>query len=155
MEVGEHASGRARRASTHGTERTRMKHRILVVEDDPDYGEFLKFWLESEGHEAIVAQTLEDGFVAVATEPLPSVVLLDMNLGKQNGLTLAHWARRQKHLSHLAIAAITGMGSFKDLKSIEEAGCDTCFVKPIDLGALREYLTGLRIPSLRAETPRV
>ena len=69
-----------------------MKHRILVVEDDPDYGEFLKFWLESEGHEAIVAQTLEDGFVAVATEPLPTVVLLDMNLGKQNGLTLAHWA---------------------------------------------------------------
>ena len=58
-------------------------------------------------------------------------------------------------MSHLAIAAITGMGSFKDFKSIEEAGCDTCFVKPIDLGALREYLTGLRIPSLRAETPRV
>src|SRR5215469_13890963 len=76
---------------------TWMKHRILVVEDDPAYGEFLKFWLESEGHEAILAVTLEDGFVAVASEPLPDVMLLDMNMGKHNGLTLAHWARRQRH----------------------------------------------------------
>jgi DNA-binding response OmpR family regulator len=132
-----------------------MRHRILVVEDDPEYGEFLKFWLESEGNEAILAVTLEDGFVKIAAEPLPDVVLLDMNLGKQNGLTLAHWARRQRHLAHMAIAAITGMGSFKDLKSIEEAGCDTCFVKPIDLGTLREYLTGLRIRSPHSETPKV
>jgi CheY-like chemotaxis protein len=104
-----------------------MKHRILLVEDDPAYGEFLKFWLESEGHEAILAETLEDGFVKIATEPQPDVVLLDVNLGKHNGLTLAHWARKQRHLAHLTIAAITGMGAFKDLKSIEEAGCDTCF----------------------------
>ena len=128
-----------------------MKHRILVVEDDPAYGEFLKFWLESEGHDAILAVTLEDGFIGVASEPLPDVMLLDMNMGKHNGLTLAHWARRQRHLAHLAIAAITGMGSFKDLKSIEEAGCDTCFVKPIDLGTLREYLCSLPLSATPAE----
>jgi DNA-binding response OmpR family regulator len=131
-----------------------MKHRILVVEDDPAYGEFLKFWLESEGHEAILAVTLEEGFVAVASEPLPDVMLLDMHMGKQSGLTLAHWARKQKHLAHLSIAAITGMGSFKDLKSIEEAGCDTCFVKPIDLGALREYLCGLPLSAAPVEHPK-
>jgi two-component system, chemotaxis family, CheB/CheR fusion protein len=132
-----------------------MKHRILVVEDDPDYADFLKFWLESEGHQAILAQSLEEGFVMVATEPLPDVVLLDINMGTQNGLTLAHWVRHQKHLAHLAIAAITGMGSFKDLKSIEEAGCDTCFVKPIDLGALREYLAGLQVFRAQTEEPKV
>ncbi|HWX37805.1 MAG TPA: response regulator [Candidatus Sulfotelmatobacter sp.] len=132
-----------------------MKHRILLVEDDPAYGEFLKFWLESEGHEAILAETLEDGFVKIATEPQPDVVLLDVNLGKHNGLTLAHWARKQRHLAHLTIAAITGVGAFKDLKSIEEAGCDTCFVKPIDLGALREYLSWLRVPSAHCEPAKL
>jgi DNA-binding response OmpR family regulator len=132
-----------------------MKHRILLVEDDPAYGEFLKFWLESERHEAILAETLEDGFVKIATEPQPDVVLLDVNLGKHNGLTLAHWARKQRHLAHLTIAAITGVGAFKDLKSIEEAGCDTCFVKPIDLGALREYLSGLRVPSAHCEPAKL
>jgi len=126
-----------------------MKQRILVVDDDPDYRELLKHWLESEGHEPILAETLEDGFVGIATAPLPDVVLLDIHLGKKNGLTLVHWARKQRHLAHLQIAAVTGLASFKDLKSIEEAGCDTCFTKPIDFKALREYLAGLAVHSVR------
>jgi DNA-binding response OmpR family regulator len=125
-----------------------MKHRILIVDDDPSHGELLKEWLESEGHEAILAATLEEGFVGIATEPLPDLVLLDIQLGNKNGLTLVHWARKQRHLAHLAIAAVTGLGSFKELKSIGEAGCNTCFTKPIDFRALRDYLTELRIPSL-------
>jgi DNA-binding response OmpR family regulator len=129
-----------------------MRQRILVVEDDPHYGELLKYWLESEGHEAILAATLENGFMAIATEPLPDVVLLDIRLGEQNGLTLVHWARKQKHLAHIVIAAVTGLGSFKDLKSIRDAGCDACFVKPIDFHALREYLAGMPVPSVSKVT---
>jgi DNA-binding response OmpR family regulator len=125
-----------------------MKHRILVVDDDPQYRELLKDWLECEGHEAILAESLEDGFVAIATEPLPDVVLLDIHLGTKSGLTLVHWARKQRHLAHMPIAAVTGLGSFKELKSIGEAGCDTCFTKPIDFRALREYLAGLGVYSV-------
>jgi DNA-binding response OmpR family regulator len=126
-----------------------MKQRILVVDDDSSYRELLQHWLESEGHEAILAETLEEGFVGIATEPLPDVVLLDIHLGNKNGLTLVHWARKQRHLAHVPIAAVTGLASFKELKSIGEAGCDTCFTKPIDFRVLREYLAGLRVPSIR------
>jgi len=125
-----------------------MKQRILVVDDDPQYRDLLKTWLESEGREAILAETLEEGFVGIATEPLPDVVLLDIHLGNKSGLTLVHWARKQRHLAHLPIAAVTGLGSFKELKSIQEAGCDTCFTKPIDFRALREYLAGLAVHSV-------
>jgi DNA-binding response OmpR family regulator len=125
-----------------------MKRRILVVDDNLDYRELLKHWLESEGHETILAETLEQGFVAIATEPFPDVVLLDIHLGKKNGLTLVHWARKQRHLAHMPIAAITGLASFKELKSIGEAGCDTCFTKPIDFRVLREYLAGLAVHSV-------
>ena len=126
-----------------------MKQRILVVDDDPGYRELLKGWLESEGHEAILADTLEEGFVGIATVPLPDVVLLDIHLGKKNGLTLVHWARRQRHLAHIQIAAVTGLASFKELKSIGEAGCDTCFTKHIDFRTLRESLAGLAVHSVR------
>jgi DNA-binding response OmpR family regulator len=122
--------------------------RILVVDDDPQYRELLKDWLESERHEAILAATLEEGFVGIATEPLPDLVLLDIHLGNKSGLTLVHWARKQRHLAHLPIAAVTGLGSFKELKSIGEAGCDTCFTKPIDFRALRDYLRGLCVPTV-------
>lgn len=127
------------------TKGTQVKHRILVVDDDPQFCELFKAWLESEGHEAIIAQTLEEGFMAIATDPLPEAVLLDIRLGNQNGLTLVHWVRRQKHLAHMPIAAVTGMGTFKELKSIGEAGCNTCFTKPIDFRALRDYLAGLGV----------
>lgn len=132
-----------------------MKHRVLVVEDDPQYGELLKYWLESEGHDAILADTLEDAFVGIATEPLPDVALVDIRLGNKNGLTLVHWARKQRHLAHLPIAAVTGLASFKDLKSIRDAGCDTCFVKPIDFNVLRAYLAGLGVHSMSLETPKL
>jgi DNA-binding response OmpR family regulator len=125
-----------------------MKQRILVVDDDPQYRDLLKAWLETEGHEAILAGTLEEGFVGIAGDPLPDVVLLDIHLGNKSGLTLVHWARKQKHLAHMPIAAVTGLGSFKELKSIAEAGCDTCFTKPIDFKALRAYLAGLSVPSI-------
>lgn len=126
-----------------------MKLRILVVDDDPGYRELLKLWLESEGHETILAGTLEEGFVRIAAAPLPDVVLLDIHLGKKNGLTLVHWVRKQRHLAHLQIAAVTGLASFKELKSIGEAGCDTCFTKPIDFRALRSYLANLAVHSAR------
>jgi DNA-binding response OmpR family regulator len=131
-------------ASTKGTW---MKQRILVVDDDPQYRELLKHWLESEGHEAILAATLEEGFVGIATAPLPDVVLLDIHMGNKSGLTLVHWARKQRHLAHMPIAAVTGLASFKELKSIGEAGCDTCFTKPIEFRALRAYLAGLGVHS--------
>jgi DNA-binding response OmpR family regulator len=85
-----------------------MKHRILVVEDDPLFRELLAGWLETEGFEAVLADTLEAAFILIAAEPLPEAVLLDIHLGNTNGLTLVHWARKQRHLAHLQIVAVTG-----------------------------------------------
>jgi len=124
-----------------------MKHRILVVEDDPMFRELLGCWLETEGFEAVLADTLEAGFMLIAAEPLPEAVLLDIHLGSKNSLTLVHWARRQKHLAHMPIVAVTGDASFKDSKSVQDAGCDACVTKPVDFKVLRELLTTLRVHS--------
>jgi DNA-binding response OmpR family regulator len=126
-----------------------MKHRILVVEDDPLFRELLGGWLENEGFEAVLADTLEAAFVLIAAEPLPDAVLLDIHLGSTNSLTLVHWARKQKHLAHMLIVAVTGDASFKDTKSVQDAGCDGCITKPVDFKALRQILSGLRIHSTR------
>ena len=126
-----------------------MTLRILAIEDDHFFRHMLNHWLQGEGFEPILAATLEEGFLAIATEPLPDAVLLDIHLGEKNGLTLVHWARRQKHLAHLPIAAVTGDDSLKDRKSSHDAGCDAHFTKPIDFGALRNFLVSLTIHSVR------
>ena len=83
----------------------------------------------------------------IAAEPLPEAVLLDIHLGSKNSLTLVHWARRQKHLAHMPIVAVTGDASFKDSKSVQDAGCDACVTKPVDFKVLRELLATLRVHS--------
>jgi DNA-binding response OmpR family regulator len=124
-----------------------VKHRILVVDSDSQSRELLGSWLESEGHKAILAETLEEGFVKIADPPLPSVVLLDIQLGNHSWLTLVHWARRQHHLASVPIAAMATFASFKEFKRVEEAGCNTCFTKPIDFRSLRTYLFSLHVYS--------
>jgi DNA-binding response OmpR family regulator len=124
-----------------------MKHRILVVEDDPMFRELLGCWLETEGFEPVLADTLEAGFMLIAAEPLPEAVLLDIHLGSKNSLTLVHWVRRQKHLAHMPIVAVTGDASFKDSKSVQDAGCDACVTKPVDFKVLRDLLSTLRVHS--------
>lgn len=117
------------------------------MDDDAQSRELLRNWLESEGHEAILAESLEEGFVKIADPPMPSVVLVDIQLGNHSGLTLVHWVRRQNYLAGLPIAAMAAFASFKEFKRVEEAGCDTCFTKPIDLESLRTYLFSLHIYS--------
>ena len=124
-----------------------MKHRILVVEDESSNRELLGGWLETEGFEAVLADTLEAAFILIAAEPLPEAVLLDIHLGSKNGLTLVHWARKQKHLAHMPIVAVTGEASFKDRKSVQDAGCDACITKPVDFKALRKLLATFRAHS--------
>jgi DNA-binding response OmpR family regulator len=125
----------------------KMKHRILVVEDDLLSRALLGGWLEKEGFDAVLADTLEAAFILIAAEPLPEAVLLDIHLGSQNGLTLVHWARKQKHLAHMLIVAVTADDSFKDTKRVQDAGCDGFITKPVDFKALRQLLAGLRVHS--------
>src|SRR5258708_18247469 len=108
----------------------KMKHRILVVEDDLLSRALLGGWLEKEGFDAVLADTLEAAFILIAAEPLPEAVLLDIHLGSQNGLTLVHWARKQKHLAHMLIVAGTAAGSVKHTKRAPESGGDHVMTKP-------------------------
>jgi DNA-binding response OmpR family regulator len=124
-----------------------MKPKILVVEDDQFFRQMLNHWLRIEGYEPVLAGTLEEGFIGIAAEPLPDAVLLDIHLGEKSGLTLVHWARKQRYLAHMPIVAVTGDDTLKDRKRSHDAGCDAHFTKPIDFNALRKYLVSLGVYS--------
>ena len=125
-----------------------MKRRVLIVDDDPQFLKLVGRWLELEGHEVILAESLENGFLRIAEEPLPNIVLLDLHLASNNGLTLVHWARRQNHLAHIPIVAVSGDASIRSKKSVWDAGCDGCLLKPVDFDGLRELLATLEVHSV-------
>ncbi len=116
-----------------------MKHRILVVEDDPLSRELLFDWLETEGYEVVTAADLQAGFAAIHSQP-PHLVLLDVKLGADNGLKLAFWMRQQPELRHIPVIAVTAHAMVTEQERIFQAGCNAVVSKPVDFKLLGEHL---------------
>jgi CheY-like chemotaxis protein len=116
-----------------------MKQRILVVEDNLANRELLCDWLEAEDFQVLAAENLEQGFTAFNDQP-PQAVLLDIQLGSEDGLSLAHWIRREPKLRHIPVIAVTAHAMVTDQERVLRAGCNACISKPIDFKLLAEEL---------------
>jgi CheY-like chemotaxis protein len=116
-----------------------VKQRILIVEDNPANRELLQDWLEVEGYEVWCAADLKGSYQALEMEP-PDVVLLDINLGVENGLDLLVWLRRETSLNSIPVIAVTAHALVTEQEQILKAGCVACLSKPIDFQELREQL---------------
>jgi two-component system cell cycle response regulator DivK len=116
-----------------------MKHRILVVEDNAANLELLVDWLESEGFQVQSATTLDEAFAVFKGDP-PETVLLDVQLGAQDGLELATWIRREPKLRAIPVIAVTAHAMLTDYERVMRAGCSACVSKPINFRQLREQL---------------
>jgi CheY-like chemotaxis protein len=116
-----------------------LKQRILIVEDNPANRELLQDWLEIEGYEVWGAADLKASY-EVLEVGLPDVVLLDINLGAENGLDLLAWMRRKASLDSIPVIAVTAHALATEQERILQAGCVACLSKPIDFKELREQL---------------
>ena len=116
-----------------------MKRGILVVEDNQLNRELLRDWLEVEGYEVWSAADLKSSY-EVFLRRLPDAVLLDINLGKDNGLDLLAWMRQKPETREIPVIAVTAHVLVTEQERILEAGCGACLSKPIDFRLLREEL---------------
>jgi len=116
-----------------------VNHRILVVEDNPLNRELLCDWLETEGHTVITAETLNEAHAAFEDQP-PELVLLDVQLGIEDGLALAAWIRSDPRFRSLPIIAVTAHAMVTDQQRVMQAGCNACVSKPIDFKLLSHHL---------------
>ena len=69
-----------------------MKHRILIVDDEPDICEILRFNLEMDGFEALAAESAEEGQKLLDSKPV-DLILLDVMMTPKSGF---EWARELK-----------------------------------------------------------
>jgi two-component system cell cycle response regulator DivK len=116
---------------------------ILVVEDNQPNRELLCDWLEAEGYDALSAENLEQAY-DLFTAARPLIVLLDVQLGAEDGLAFAAWVRRDPELHPIPIIAVTAHAMVTDQERVIEAGCNACVSKPIDFALLsREIETWL------------
>jgi CheY-like chemotaxis protein len=118
-----------------------LKHLILVVEDQPINRELVCDWLVTEGYEVAQAEDLASA-LAVLQRFRPDAVLLDIQLGSQDGAALATWIRQQPALRAMPVIAVTAHALISERERILQAGCNACISKPIDFKLLHDQLEG-------------
>jgi two-component system cell cycle response regulator/two-component system cell cycle response regulator DivK len=130
-----------------------VKKRILVVEDNSLNRELLCDWLEAEGHEVLSAEDL-NGAQRLLLSERPDAVLLDVQLGNENGLALAVWMRQQPSFSGIPVIAVTAHAMVTELQRFLQSGCNAYVSKPIDFKLLSRELEKWLVP-LRESPSRV
>ncbi len=116
-----------------------MKPRILVVEDNPLSRELLCDWLETEGYEVTSTADLKAAFAALRSDQ-PHAVLLDIQVGGDDGLALATWIRQEPAFREIPVIAVTAHAMADEQQRILQGGCNACLSKPIDFTALQKQL---------------
>ncbi|MEQ1890984.1 MAG: response regulator transcription factor [Planctomycetota bacterium] len=105
------------------------KQTLLVVEDDPDIVELLRYNLEREGYRVLVATDGERG-LADAGRLQPDLVLLDLMLPGLDGLEVCRRLRAQDGTRGIPVLVLTAKSEETDVVIGLEMGADDYLAKP-------------------------
>ncbi|WPR74095.1 response regulator transcription factor [Algoriphagus sp. NG3] len=120
----------------------KQKIKVLVVDDEPDIVEILKYNLQKEGYEVATA---EDGVKAVkiASKFLPDVILLDIMMPNQDGVETCLQVRQIPELKNTFIIFLTArMEEYSEVAAFD-VGADDYITKPIKPRALMSRISAL------------
>ena len=83
-----------------------MRKNILVVEDEKDIIEVLRYYLEKDNYRVHVAQ---DGFTALelASKIIPNLILLDLMLPKLDGVEVCRRLKADERLREIPVIMVT------------------------------------------------
>ncbi len=123
--------------------------RVLVIEDEPDLREVLRYNLTQAGHRPIAAPNGETG-LKLALESRPDLVLLDLMLPDIPGTTVAKSLRREPQTQGVPIIMVTAKGEEVDRIVGFELGADDYVTKPF---SVRELLLRIEAVLRRGKSP--
>mgnify|MGYP002710344839 CR=1 FL=1 len=123
-------------------------YRILVVDDEEDLCEILKFNLEMEGYQVDTANSAEEALKL----DLPSynLLLLDVMMGEISGFKMASMMKKNKDTAEIPIIFITAKDTENDTITGFNLGADDYISKPF---SLREVI--MRVKAVLRRTANV
>jgi len=105
--------------------------RVLIVEDDPDVVALVRRWLERGGHQVEHVADGAAAMQALARDPLPQLVLLDVMLPKVDGFEVLRQVRAEPRTKKLAVVMVTSFSRDRDAARGRELGATDYVVKPL------------------------
>lgn len=126
-----------------------MSKRALIIEDDPDIAETVRYNLAAEGFATRIAATGEEGLsLALDPQSVPTLIILDLMLPGMNGLDLCRRLRREDRTRRTPIIMLTAKASETDRIAGLDLGADDYIAKPF---SVRELLARVRAVLRRAD----
>jgi PAS domain S-box-containing protein len=118
---------------------TRLRHRVLVIEDNVDAADSLCEVLAFGEHEVVATYNGPEG-IEKAREFRPDVVFCDIGLPGMDGYDVARAFRSDEALTGTYLIALSGYALPEDLQRAQEAGFDRHLAKPPSLEKLEAML---------------
>jgi two-component system cell cycle response regulator len=103
---------------------------ILIVEDDLDLIHLVQRWLEREGHRVAHEVSGSTALAALAADPLPDLVLLDVMLPRVDGFTVLRRLRAEPRTQKLPVIILSSFDRHEDVARGLELGANDYIVKP-------------------------
>lgn len=123
-------------------------YKILVVDDEEDLCDILRFNLENEGYNVDIAYSAEEALKLDLTQY--HLILLDVMMGEISGFRMAKMLKESKNLNHIPIIFLTARDTENDAVTGFTLGADDYISKPF---FLREVV--LRVKAvLRRTSPK-
>ena len=119
-----------------------MPGRVLLIEDEPNIIEAIRFILSRDGWRV---DTHSDGKTALETirSRAPDVVILDVMLPNRSGYDILHDVREDGDLSGLPVLLLTARGQKKDRELAKKLGATRFMTKPFSNNEILETVREL------------
>lgn len=112
-----------------------MSHRILLVDDEADILEFIKYNLAREGYEVFTARNGAEG-LRIAAEVRPHLILLDMMMPVMDGMQTCREIRRNGALKDTMVIFLSALGEEEHQIAGFGVGADDYITKPVKMKIL-------------------
>jgi DNA-binding response OmpR family regulator len=126
-----------------------MPRSALIIEDDPDIAESVRYNLDAAGFHSTIASTGEQGLqLALEAQNSPGLIILDLMLPGMSGMELCRRLRRENQTRKTPIIMLTAKISEADRVAGLDVGADDYIAKPF---SVRELLARVRAVLRRIE----
>lgn len=120
-----------------------MSASVLVVDDNATNLKLVCDVLEVEGFQILRASDAEEARRVLRTNPVPDVILMDIQMPGMDGLELTRLLKADPTFTNVTIIALTAFAMKGDDQKARDAGCDGYITKPIDTRRLAEQIDEL------------
>lgn len=128
--------------------------RIVIVEDDEDIADSIRYNLERDGFRVRTATTGESALDVILDNP-PDLVILDLNLPHMSGFELCRRLKREALTSRLPILILTARAAEADKVLGLNLGADDYITKPFSMRELMARVNAVlrRVKGIEANRP--